>query len=84
MEEPSPISIEQISEADWEKTPASVKQLVRVLMERVTQLEKRLAELEADNQQLRSPSQPQLQELLDSAFPRFATRIQTQEKHYKQ
>lgn len=53
MEEPSPISIEQISEADWEKTPGSVKQFVRVLMERVTQLEQRLAELEADNQQLR-------------------------------
>jgi hypothetical protein len=36
----------QISEADWETTPASVKKLVEVLMEEVTQLKVQVAVLE--------------------------------------
>jgi transposase len=45
MEEPVAHSIEQISQADWERTPLSVRQVLEALTRRVSQLE-------ADQQQL--------------------------------
>lgn len=53
MEETSPNSIEEISQADWEKTPESVKRLVRSLMRRIEQLERQYEELKAQKQLLR-------------------------------
>ncbi len=53
MEQTSPNSIEEISQADWEKTPESVKQLVRSLNERIEQLERQYEELKAEKQLLR-------------------------------
>lgn len=42
----------EISEEDWEKTPASVKKLVEQMGQRIKQSEKKLVELEAQQQQL--------------------------------
>ncbi len=42
----------EISEQDWEKTPASVKKLVEQMGQRIKQSEKKLVELEAEQQQL--------------------------------
>jgi len=53
MEENSPSSIEEVSQADWEKTPESVKRLVRSLIGRIKQLERQYEELKAENQLLR-------------------------------
>jgi len=50
MEENSPSSIEEVSQADWEKTPESVKRLVRSLIGRIKQLERQYEELKAENQ----------------------------------
>lgn len=52
MEENSPNLIEEISQADWEKTPESVKQLVRSLIGRIEQIEQQYEELKAENQLL--------------------------------
>lgn len=46
MEEPLAYSIEQISQADWERTPLSVRQVVEELTRRINQLD-------AEQQQLR-------------------------------
>jgi hypothetical protein len=53
MEEKAANSIEEISQADWEKTPQSVKRLVRSLMGRIEQLERQYEKLEAENQLLK-------------------------------
>ncbi|MHC5777974.1 hypothetical protein [Nostoc sp.] len=42
----------EISDLDWDKTPASVKQLVEKMGQHIKQSEKRLAELEAKQQEL--------------------------------
>ena len=42
----------EISDSDWEKTPASVKQLVEKMGQCIKQSEKRLADLEAKQQEL--------------------------------
>jgi len=39
MEEPVAHSIEQISQADWERTPLSVRQVIEELTRRVNQLD---------------------------------------------
>jgi len=41
----------EIPNSDWEKTPASVKELVEKLGQRIKQSEKELAEKESQNQQ---------------------------------
>lgn len=53
MEENSPNSIEEISQADWEKTPESVKRLVANLVRRVEQLERQYEDLKGENQLLK-------------------------------
>ena len=47
-------SIPTVSEADWEKTPASIKALVRSLVSRVEELEKQFEELRAENAHLQA------------------------------
>ncbi|MBD2537080.1 hypothetical protein H6G97_50995, partial [Nostoc flagelliforme FACHB-838] len=42
----------EISDSDWEKTPASIKQLVEKMGQHIKQSEKRLAELEVKYQEL--------------------------------
>ena len=49
----SDASINDISEADWERTPASVKRLVLKLLERVEQLEQQYKELHEDYEKLK-------------------------------
>ena len=46
MENQPPNILAEISDADWENTPESVKQLVGKLMERIVALEQRQAHLE--------------------------------------
>ncbi len=53
MEEQPPI----ISQVDWEQTPASVKQLVETLVQRLTRLEVEVQQLQAENQQLCAENQ---------------------------
>lgn len=43
---------QQISDEDWERTPASVKQLVLEMAQRLAAIEQQLAELQAQNQLL--------------------------------
>lgn len=50
-------SISTVSEADWEKTPASVKTLVLNLVSRVEELEKQFDDLRAENAQLRAENE---------------------------
>jgi phage shock protein A len=42
----------EISGSDWEETPASVKQLVEKMRQHIKELEQRLADLEAQQQEL--------------------------------
>lgn len=53
MEENSLSSVEEISQADWEKTPESMKRLVKSLIGRIEQLERQYEELKAENQLLK-------------------------------
>lgn len=53
MEETSPNSIDEIRQADWEKTPESVKRLVKSWSERIEQLERQYEELKGENLLLR-------------------------------
>jgi len=55
MTENAPNLMAQISEADWEKTPESVKRLVQSLVPRIEQLERQYEELKAENELLRYP-----------------------------
>jgi transposase len=61
MEEKPPYSITDVSQADWNKTPESVKRLVTNLIEqfakRVEQLEHQYQELKAENQLLKEQVQ---------------------------
>ena len=42
----------EISDSDWEKTPTSVKQLVERMRQHIKELEQRLADVEARQQEL--------------------------------
>jgi transposase len=57
MSKTSPNSIDDISQTDWDKTPESVKRLVKNLLgqmgQRIGSLEERCSELEAENQLLK-------------------------------
>ena len=53
MNEQRPPETEQITNKDWERTPASVKQLVMEMQERLALIEQQLSELQAENQLLR-------------------------------
>lgn len=53
MEQERYESLEQIPEADWEKTPASVKQLVEIMQQRLEKLENQQAEMVAVQEQQR-------------------------------
>lgn len=53
MEEQHPPHSQQIANADWELTPASVKQLVEEMRERLVKLEQLVASLQAENQLLK-------------------------------
>ncbi len=53
MNEQRPPHTQQISDSDWERTPASVKQLVVDMAQRLAAIEQQLAELQAQNQLLR-------------------------------
>jgi len=57
MDEQSAICTEPISGADWERTPISVKRLVKGLSERIERLEQKLEELRWENQQFRIENQ---------------------------
>jgi transposase len=52
MNEQRPPHTQQISDSDWERTPASVKQLVVDMAQRLAAIEQQLAELQAQNQLL--------------------------------
>lgn len=52
MEEPSLKPIERLSEADWAKTPVSVREVVEELAKRVEQLEQQLEQLQGEQQLL--------------------------------
>ena len=52
MEQQRPAYLEQISQEDWEKTPASVKKLVEETVQRIERLEQQQSELLAVQQQL--------------------------------
>lgn len=52
MEELIPEIIEQISDADWEKTPSSVRRLVEVLVKRIEEHEQQLKQLAGEKQLL--------------------------------
>lgn len=53
MSENASSPIEQISAAEWQKTPESVKHLTKTLVVRIEQLERQCEELKASNQLLR-------------------------------
>jgi transposase len=53
MDKYSPDSIDEISQADWEKTPESVRQLLVKLIERIEQLERQHEALRQENQLLK-------------------------------
>ena len=53
MNEQRPPDTEQITNSDWEQTPASVKQLVIDMAQRLALIEQQLVELQAENQLLR-------------------------------
>ncbi len=57
MKQKSPESAEEISQADWEKTPESVKRLVVNLNERNEQLGKRVEILERQYEELKAENQ---------------------------
>lgn len=52
MHKQRPPYSQQISNEDWERTPASVRQLVEDMAQRLNQLEQQLTELQAQNQLL--------------------------------
>ena len=53
MNEQRPPESQQISDKDWERTPASAKQLVLDMAQRLAKIEQQLVELQAENQLLR-------------------------------
>lgn len=52
MEEQRPAYLQQMSQEDWEKTPPSVKKLVEEMAQRMEKLERQLAEVRTNQQQL--------------------------------
>lgn len=56
MDKHCPAFAVQITPDDWERTPSSVKQRVEEMQERLWQLEKQLAELQAEQQMLTEKS----------------------------
>jgi len=64
MEEPPPIVPTEIAEADWEKTPESVKKLVTVLVERIARIESGQQHLQEQvKRNSRNSSQPPSQDM---------------------
>jgi len=61
MAENSLNPIAKVSEADWEKTPESVKQLVQSLLERLAEIERQQEEIKAENQLLKERVQQRSQ-----------------------
>lgn len=53
MNEQRPPDTEQITDEDWERTPASVKQLVMDMAQRLAKIERQLVELQAEKQLLK-------------------------------
>lgn len=51
--------LEQVSQEDWEKTPATVKKLVEEMAQRIEKQEKQLAELSVFQQQIDPSLMPQ-------------------------
>jgi len=64
MESQSPNLLAEISDADWENTPESVKRLVRQLLERIAALEERQQHLEEQvKRNSKNSSQPPSQDV---------------------
>lgn len=53
MNKQRPSESQQISDKDWERIPASVKQLVLDMAQRLAKIEQQLVELQTENQLLR-------------------------------
>ena len=53
MKDKAPLAINEVSEADWEKTPESIKALVKNLLKRIEELEKNFEELKVENELLK-------------------------------
>lgn len=49
MNEQRPPDTEQITDKDWERVPAGVKQLVMDMAQRLALIEQQLSELQAEN-----------------------------------
>ena len=81
MAKKSPPSIDEINHADWDKTPESVKQLVKSLIGRIEHLEWQYEALIAENQLLKeqvkqtskNSSKPPSQDLSKAAIPNSKT-----------
>jgi hypothetical protein len=52
MDDDGPAYIQQISPEDWQRTPPPVKKLVEQMAAGIGQLQKKLDELQAEQQQL--------------------------------
>jgi regulator of replication initiation timing len=74
MDEQFAICTEPISGADWERTPSSVKRLVKGLSERIERLEQQLEELRWENQQFRIENQEPNRSKLRGMRSRFRSK----------
>jgi acyl-CoA reductase-like NAD-dependent aldehyde dehydrogenase len=63
----------EISESDWDKTPASVKQLVEKMGQQIEKSEEKLAELEAKQQELKRKNQLHIKKFIISPVLRSAS-----------
>jgi transposase len=71
METQAPNFLAEITDADWEQTPESVRKLVRQLVERIRALEERQQQLEEQLQQnSKNSSQPPSQDLPQGFKPK--------------
>jgi transposase len=71
MENQAPNFLAEISDADWEQTPESVKRLVGQLVERIRALEERQAHLEEQlKQNSKNSSQPPSQDVAQGFKPK--------------
>ncbi len=71
MENQPPNFLAEISDADWEKTPESVKRLVGQLLERIAALEERQEQLEEQlKRNSQNSSQPPSQDVLPGFKPK--------------
>ncbi|MDF5733631.1 MAG: hypothetical protein PUP92_38075 [Rhizonema sp. PD38] len=60
----------EISDSDWEGTPASVRQLVEKMGQHIKQSEKELADLEAQRLEQKRKNQSHIKELIISSVLR--------------